>query len=66
MQTHPEDTDQEVKQELDIMPAHKATIPIALNFFFKAKSPSGSLDVAGRQVTLDGAHRVILMHSLQN
>jgi hypothetical protein len=41
-------------------------LPVVPNFFLAAKGPDGSLDVAGRQASYDGALGARGIHSLQN
>ncbi|KAJ4289318.1 hypothetical protein N0V88_007069 [Collariella sp. IMI 366227] len=47
------------------VPVKRAEIPVAPNFFLEAKSPSGRINVAQRQVLQDGAVGARAMHVLQ-
>jgi hypothetical protein len=63
----PEQLDRRVRNELSghIIPSTQHDLPVAPNFFLAAKGPDGSLAVAGRQATYDGALGARGMHSLQ-
>ncbi|MCJ1314499.1 hypothetical protein MMC25_008181 [Agyrium rufum] len=64
----PEQLDRRVRNELGgyIIPSTQDNLPIAPNFFLAAKGPDGSLAVAGRQVSYDGALGARGMRSLQS
>ena len=53
----PEQLDRRVRDELrgHIIPSTQADLPAAPNFFVAAKGPDGSIPVAGRQTSYDGA-----------
>ena len=63
----PEQLDRRVRDELGghIVPSTQDDLPIAPNFFLAAKGPDGSLAVAGRQASYDGALGARGMRSLQ-
>ena len=60
--------DQKVLDELGpfIIPTVHARAPVVPNFFLEAKPPSGNVDVAKRQATLNGAVGARAMHKLQS
>jgi hypothetical protein len=64
----PEQLDRQVRNELSshIIPSTQDDLPIAPNFFVAAKGPDGSIAVAGRQASYDGALGARGMHSLQS
>jgi len=64
----PEQLDRRVRDELSdyIIPSTQDDLPIVPNFFLAAKGPDGSLAVAGRQASYDGALGARSMHSLQS
>ena len=49
-----------------IVPTKHADVPVAPNFFLKAKGPGGSTHMARRQAYLNGAYGARAMHSLQS
>jgi hypothetical protein len=53
----PEQLNRQVRDELSgqIIPSTQHDLPIAPNFFLAAKGPDGSIAVAGRQASYDGA-----------
>lgn len=64
----PKQLDRRVRDDLSghIIPSTQHDLPIAPNFFLKAKGPDGSLAVAGRQATYVGALGARGMRSLQS
>jgi hypothetical protein len=64
----PEQLDRRVRDELSghIIPSTQDDLPILPNFFLAAKRPDGSLAVAGRQASYDGALGARGMHSLES
>ncbi|MCJ1313685.1 hypothetical protein MMC25_007364 [Agyrium rufum] len=64
----PEQLDRRVRDELSghIIPSTQDNLPMAPNFFLAAKGPDGSLAVAGRQASYDGALGARGMCSLQS
>ena len=64
----PEELDRRVRNEPSgyIVPSTQDDLPIAPNFFVAVKGPDGSLAVAGRQASYDGALGARGMHSLQS
>jgi hypothetical protein len=64
----PEQLNRQVRDELSnqIIPSTQHDLPIAPNFFLAAKGPDGSIAVAGRQASYDGALGARGMHSLQS
>ena len=64
----PEQLDRRVRDELGghIIPSTQDDLPLAPNFFVAAKGPDGSLAVAGRQASYDGALGARGMRSLQS
>ena len=65
---NPGNIDQKVRDELGpfIIPTIHARAPVVPNFFLEAKPPSGNVDVAKRQATLNGALGARAMHKLQS
>lgn len=63
----PEQLNREIRSELNgqIVPSTQHDLPILPNFLLAAKGPDGSLAVAGRQASYDGALGARAMHSLQ-
>jgi hypothetical protein len=63
----PEQLNRQIRDELSgqVIPSTQHDLPIAPNFFLAAKGPDGSLAVAGRQASYDGALGARSMHSLQ-
>lgn len=63
----PEQLDRRVRDKLGghIIPSTQDNLPIAPNFFVAAKGPDGSLAVAGRQASYDGALGARGMRSLE-
>ena len=64
----PEQLDRRVRDELSghIIPSTQDDLPIAPNFFLAAKGPDGSLAVASRQASYDGALGARGMRSLES
>ena len=64
----PEQLDRQVRNDLSgqIIPSTQDDLPILPNFMVAAKGPDGSLAVAGRQASYDGALGARGMHSLQS
>ena len=64
----PEQLNREIRTELgsQIIPSTQHDLPTAPNFFLAAKGPDGSIAVAGRQASYDGALGARGMHSLQS
>jgi len=64
----PEQLDRRVRTELSghIIPSTQHNLPIAPTFFLAAKGPDGSLAVAGRQASYDGALGARGIQSLQS
>lgn len=64
----PEQLNWQVRDELSdqIIPSTQHDLPIVPNFFLAAKGPDGSIAVAGRQASYDGALGARGMHSLQS
>jgi hypothetical protein len=64
----PEELGRNVRDELSgqIIPSTQHDLPIAPNFFVEIKGPDGSLAVAGRQASYDGALGARGMHSLRS
>lgn len=64
----PEQLNRQVRDELSdkIIPSTQHDLPIVPNFFLAAKGPDGSIAVAGRQASYDGALGARGMHSLQS
>ncbi|KAL8858957.1 MAG: hypothetical protein Q9198_010659, partial [Flavoplaca austrocitrina] len=65
--SRPEQLNRRVREELSgqIIPSKQDHLPLAPNFFLATKGPDGSLAVAGRQASYDGALGARGMHSLQ-
>ncbi|KAL9616393.1 MAG: hypothetical protein Q9160_008747 [Pyrenula sp. 1 TL-2023] len=63
----PEQLDRRVRDDLSglIIPSTEENLPILPNFFLAVKGPDGSLAVAGRQATYDGALGARAMRSLE-
>ena len=66
--TRPEQLDRRVREEPSghIIPSTQGDLLIAPNFFLAAKGPDGSLLVAGRQASYDGALGARGMRSLKS
>lgn len=64
----PEQVDRNIRRELErrIVPSTQHDLPIAPNFFLQVKGPDGSLAVASRQASYDGALGARAIHSLQS
>jgi hypothetical protein len=64
----PEQLNRQVRDELSdqIIPSTQHNLPIVPNFFLAAKGPDGSIAVAGRQASYDGALGAKGIHSLQS
>ncbi|OBT85149.1 hypothetical protein VE02_05604 [Pseudogymnoascus sp. 03VT05] len=64
----PEQVDQNIRRELSrrIVPSTQHDLPVAPNFFLQVKGPDGSLAVASRQASYDGALGARAIHSLQS
>lgn len=64
----PEQLDPRVRKELGglIIPSTQDNLPICPNFFMAAKGPDGSLAVASRQASYDGALGARGIHNLQD
>ncbi len=60
--------DRQVSEDLGekIIPTRRVGVPVVPNLFMEVKSSTGSLEVAKRQVVLDGAYGTAMMFSLQN
>ena len=65
---HPEQLNRRIRNELrgQIVPSTQEDLPMAPNFFLAAKGPDGSLAVAGRQASYDGALGTRGIQSLQS
>lgn len=63
-----EQLNRQVRDELSdqIIPSTQHDLPIVPNFFLALKGPDGSIAVAGRQASYDGALGARAMHSLQS
>ncbi|CAG9945337.1 unnamed protein product [Clonostachys rosea f. rosea IK726] len=66
--TRPEQLKKEVREALNnvIIPSTQDDLPIAPNNFLEVKGPDGSLSVATRQATYDGALGSRAIHALQS
>ena len=64
----PEQLNRQIRNELigHIVPSTQEDLPMAPNFFLAAKGPDGSLAVAGRQASYDGALGARGIQSLQS
>jgi len=64
----PEQIDRNIRSKLEgqIVPSTQHDLPIAPNFFLEVKGPDGSLSVASRQASYDGALGARAIHSLQS
>lgn len=64
----PEQVDRNIRRELahQIVPSTQHDLPVAPNFFLQVKGPDGSLAVASRQASYDGALGARAIHSLQS
>jgi hypothetical protein len=65
---NPGNIDKQVRDKLGpfIIPTVHPRAPVVPNFFLEAKPPSGGVDVAKLQATLDGALGARAMHKLQS
>jgi hypothetical protein len=64
----PEQIDRNIRSKLEgqIVPSTQHDLPVAPNFFLAVKGPDGSLSVAARQASYDGALGARAIHSLQS
>ncbi|CAH0044890.1 unnamed protein product [Clonostachys solani] len=64
----PETVEDSVRDDLEtiIAPSEESESPLVTNFFLQAEGPQGTINVAQKQVTLDGAYGSRMMHALQN
>lgn len=64
----PEQIDRNIRSKLEgqIVPSTQHDLPVAPNFFLAVKGPDGSLSVAARQASYDGALGARAIYSLQS